>query len=72
MLPNCCPIGWEDVTYREDRSPVKHHNAARALATMKMLAIFLCQAEVHRPQSDRERSLPESNRACAINGITKS
>ncbi len=58
-----------DVTYREDRSPVKHHNAARVLATMKMLAIFLCQVEAHRPQSDRERSLPEFNRACAINGI---
>lgn len=58
-----------DVTYREDRSPVKHHNAARVLATMKMVAIFLCQIEAHRPQSDRERSLPEFNRACVINGI---
>ena len=58
-----------DVTYREDRSPVKNHNAARVLATMKMLAIYLCQAETHRPQSDRERTLPEFNRACAINGI---
>ncbi len=58
-----------DVTYQEDRSPVKHHNAARVLATMKMLAIFLCQVEAHRPQSDRERTLPEFNRACAINGI---
>lgn len=58
-----------DVTYREDRSPVKNHNAARIMATMKMLAIFLCQIEAHRPQSDRERSLPEFNRACAINGI---
>ncbi|MDH3770136.1 MAG: hypothetical protein OET79_03985 [Nitrospirota bacterium] len=58
-----------DVTYQEDRSPVKNHNAARVLATMKMLAIFLCQIEAHRPQSDRERSLPEFNRACAINGI---
>jgi len=58
-----------DVTYREDRSPVKHHNAARVLATMKMLAIFLCQIGAHGPQSDRERSLPEFNRACAINGI---
>jgi hypothetical protein len=60
-----------DVTYREDRSPVKHHNAARVLATMKMLAIFLCQIEAHRPQSDRERTLPEFNRACAINGIDR-
>jgi hypothetical protein len=58
-----------DVTYREDRSPVKNHNAARVLATMKMLAIFLCQIGAHRPRSDRERSLPEFNRACAINGI---
>ena len=58
-----------DVTYQEDRSPVKNHNAARVLATMKMLAIFLCQIEAHRPQSDRERTLPEFNRACAINGI---
>lgn len=58
-----------DVTYQEDRSPVKNHNAARVLATMKMLAIFLCQIGAHRPQSDRERSLPEFNRACAINGI---
>ena len=58
-----------DVTYREDRSPVKNHNAARVLATMKMLAIFLCQIGAHRPQSARERSLPEFNRACAINGI---
>jgi hypothetical protein len=58
-----------DVTYQEDRSPVKNHNAARVLATMKMVAIFLCQIEAHRPQSDRERSLPEFNRACAINGI---
>jgi predicted transposase YbfD/YdcC len=58
-----------DVTYREDRSPVKHHNAARVLATMKMLAIFLCQIEAHRPQTDRERTLPEFNRTCAINGI---
>ncbi len=58
-----------DVTYREDRSPVKNHNAARVLATMKMLAIFLCQIGAHCPQSDRERSLPEFNRACAINGI---
>lgn len=58
-----------DVTYHEDRSPVKHHNAARVLATMKMLAIFLCQIEAHRPQSDRERTLPEFNRTCAINGI---
>ena len=58
-----------DVTYQEDRSPVKNHNAARVLATMKMLAIFLCQIEAHRPQSDRERTLPEFNRSCAINGI---
>jgi hypothetical protein len=58
-----------DVTYQEDRSPVKHHNAARVLATMKMVAIFLCQIEAHRPQSDRERTLPEFNRTCAINGI---
>jgi hypothetical protein len=58
-----------DVTYQEDRSPVKHHNAARVLATMKMVAIFLCQIEAHRPQSDRERTLPELNRTCAINGI---
>jgi len=58
-----------DVTYHEDRSPVKNHNAARVLATMKMLAIFLCQIGAHRPQSDRERSLPEFNRACVINGI---
>ena len=58
-----------DVTYQEDRSPVKNHNAARVLATMKMLAIFLCQVEAHRPQSDRERTLPEFNRSCAINGI---
>lgn len=58
-----------DVTYQEDRSPVKNHNAARVLATMKMLAIFLCQIEAHRPQSDRERTLPEFNRTCAINGI---
>ena len=58
-----------DVTYQEDRSPVKNHNAARVLATMKMVAIFLCQIEAHCPQSDRERSLPEFNRACAINGI---
>jgi len=58
-----------DVTYQEDRSPVKNHNAARVLATMKMLAIFLCQIEAHRPHSDRERTLPEFNRTCAINGI---
>jgi len=58
-----------DVTYQEDRSPVKNHNAARVLATMKMLAIFLCQIEAHRPISDRERTLPEFNRTCAINGI---
>ena len=58
-----------DVTYQEDRSPVKNHNAARVLATMKMLAIFLCQIEAHRPQCDRERTLPEFNRTCAINGI---
>lgn len=58
-----------DVTYREDRSPVKNHNAARVLATMKMLAIFLCQIEAHGPQSDRERTLPEFNRTCALNGI---
>ena len=58
-----------DVTYQEDRSPVKHHNAARVLATMKMVAIFLCQIEAHRPLSDRERTLPEFNRTCAINGI---
>lgn len=58
-----------DVTYREDRSPVKNHNAARVLATMKMLAIFLCEIEAHRPTNDRERSLPEFNRFCAINGI---
>ena len=58
-----------DVTYQEDRSPVKNHNAARVLATMKMLAIFLCQIQAHRPESDRERTLPEFNRACAINGI---
>jgi hypothetical protein len=60
-----------DVTYGEDRSPVKNHNAARVLATMKMLAIFLCQIEAHRPQSDRERTLPEFNRSCAINGIDR-
>jgi predicted transposase YbfD/YdcC len=58
-----------DVTYQEDRSPVKNHNAARVLATMKMMAIFLCQIGAHRPQSDRERTLPEFNRSCAINGI---
>ncbi len=58
-----------DVTYNEDRSPVKNHNAARVLATMKMMAIFLCQIGAHRPRNDRERSLPEFNRACAINGI---
>jgi len=58
-----------DVTYQEDRSPVKNHNAARVLATMKMLAIFLCQIEAHRPISDRERTLPEFNRTCVINGI---
>ena len=58
-----------DVTYQEDRSPVKNHNAARVLATMKMLAIFLSEVEAHHPQSDRERTLPEFNRACALNGI---
>jgi len=58
-----------DVTYQEDRSPVKNHNAARILATMKMMAIFLCEKGVHQPQSDRERNLPEFNRTCAINGI---
>jgi len=58
-----------DVTYQEDRSPVKNHNAARVFATMKMLAIFLCQIQAYRPRSDRERTLPEFNRACAINGI---
>jgi len=58
-----------DVTYLEDRSPVKNHNAARVLATMMMMAIFLCQIGAHQPQSDRECSLPEFNRACAINGI---
>ena len=36
---------------------------------MKMMAIFLCQIGAHQPQSDRECSLPEFNRACAINGI---
>jgi len=58
-----------DVTYQEDRSPVKNHNAARILATMKMMAIFLCEKGVHQPKSDRERNLPEFNRTCAINGI---
>jgi len=58
-----------DVTFQEDRSPVKNHNAARVLATMKMLAVFLCQIEAHHPQSDRERTLPEFNRTCAVNGI---
>lgn len=60
-----------DVSYREDRSPVKNHNAARVLAAMKMLAIFLSQIGAHRPKSDRERTLPEFNRACAINGIDR-
>ena len=60
-----------DVTYREDRSPVKHHNAARVLASMKMLAIFLCQIEAHAPCCDRERSLPEFNRSFAINGVDR-
>jgi len=55
--------------FHEDRSPVKNHNAARILATMMMLAIFLCQIDAHRPRSERERTLPEFNRACAINGI---
>lgn len=58
-----------DVSYQEDRSPVKNHNAARVLATMKMMAIFLSQIGAHRPQSNRERTLPEFNRACALNGI---
>ncbi len=58
-----------DVTYQEDRSPVKNHNAARILATMKMMAIFLCEKGVHKPKSDRERTLPELNRTCAINGV---
>ena len=60
-----------DVTYQEDRSPVKNHNAARALAAMKMLAIFLSQREAHQPQTERERTLPEFNRACAVNGIDR-
>ena len=60
-----------DVTYLEDRSPVKHHNAARVLASMKMLAIFLCQIDAHAPRCERERSLPEFNRSCAINGIDR-
>jgi hypothetical protein len=60
-----------DVTYQEDRSPVKNHNAARVLASMKMLAIFLCQIGAHAPLNDRERSLPEFNRSCAINGIDR-
>ena len=60
-----------DVTYGEDRSPVKNHNAARVLASMKMLAIFLCQIEAHAPRSNRERSVPEFNRSCAINGIDR-
>lgn len=60
-----------DVTYGEDRSPVKHHNAARVFASMKMLAIFLGQIGAHAPRSDRERSLPEFNRSCAINGIDR-
>lgn len=60
-----------DITYQEDRSPVKNHNAARVLASMKMLAIFLCQIGAHQPQTDRDRCLPEFNRSCAINGIDK-
>ena len=58
-----------DVTYQEDRSPVRNHNAARVLATMKMMAIFLCEIEAHCPDSKRECNLPELNRKCAINGI---
>lgn len=53
----------------EDRSPMKNHNAARVLATMKMVAIFLCEIKAHRPQSERECSLPEFHRSCSINAI---
>lgn len=60
-----------DVTYQEDRSPMKNHNAARVLASMKMLAIFLCQIGAHAPLNERERTLPEFNRSCAINGIDR-
>jgi len=60
-----------DVTYGEDRSPVKNHNAARVLASMKMMAIFLCEIGAHKPCCAREQSLPEFNRHCAINGIDR-
>ena len=49
----------------------KNHNAARVLASMKMLAIFLCWTGAHAPLNDRERSLPEFNRSCALNGIDR-
>ncbi len=60
-----------DVTYQEDKSQIKHPNAARILAAFKMTAIFLCSIEAHKPENDRERTLPEFIRSCSINGIDK-
>lgn len=60
-----------DTTCGEDKSPIKNHNAARALATMKMLGIFLSNIGAHKPQTDRDRCLPEFHRSCAINGIDR-
>ena len=60
-----------DRTYDEDRSSIRNHNAARVLSAFKNMAIFLCEINAHNPATERDRTLPELNRYCLINGINK-
>jgi hypothetical protein len=69
-LGACTFIYCRDVIYREDRSPVKNHFAARVLAAMKLLATFLTQIKARAFRSDRERTLPEFNRSCPSTATT--
>jgi len=58
-----------DRSYDEDRNPTRSHNAARVHTAFKQVAIFLCEEGAHKPQNDRECTLPELHRFCSINGI---
>jgi len=53
-----------DRSYDEDRSPVRHPNAARILATLRSTAAFLCHLNVHKPRSVHQATVPALNRFC--------
>jgi hypothetical protein len=60
-------LHWRrDVSFQEDRSRVRHPNGARAMATLRNLAIaWQAHPKSHSPKRKRQRTLPQRQRHLA-------